>query len=207
VSHKRFSPKFDRTPAGTITIVTRGQSANPRDFVCRLCIHNPTLRCLPNKAPDFLSDLPCELAPKVVSYNQSIKLVAELDSESIKRLWDENQSAVAIPLTIADSRRQPRLKMETDIRIYSRSCGLLKGRTVDISESGIAAMLTLEAPVGEKVELEFAALTRTTGRSASTASFVSDCLSLYVSACAEWSILLALAQAEPFAVLPFLRLL
>jgi hypothetical protein len=29
------------------------------------------------------------------------------------------------------------------------------GRTVDISESGIAAMLTLEAPVGEILELEF----------------------------------------------------
>ncbi len=55
-----------------------------------------------------------------------------------------------------DARDQPRFKMETDIRIYSRSCGLLKGRTVDISESGIAAMLTLEAPVGEMVELEFA---------------------------------------------------
>ena len=54
-----------------------------------------------------------------------------------------------------DARDQPRFKMETDIRIYSRSCGLLKGRTVDISESGIAAMLTLEAPVGKMVELEF----------------------------------------------------
>src|ERR1700730_4261720 len=84
-----------------------------------------------------------------------MQIAAELDSESIKRLGDENQSAVAIPLTIADLRRQPRFKMETDIRIYSRSCGLLKGRTVDISESGIAAMLTLEAPVGEMVELEF----------------------------------------------------
>ena len=54
-----------------------------------------------------------------------------------------------------DAREQPRFKMETDIRIYSRSCGLLKGRTVDISESGIAAMLILEAPVGGMVELEF----------------------------------------------------
>jgi len=54
-----------------------------------------------------------------------------------------------------DARDQPRFKMETDIRIYSRPCGLLKGRTVDISESGIAAMLTLEAPVGGMVELEF----------------------------------------------------
>jgi hypothetical protein len=84
-----------------------------------------------------------------------MQLVAELDSESIKRLGDENQSAVAISLTIADARRQPRFKMETDIRVYSRSCGLLEGRTVDISESGIAAMLTLEAPMGEMVELEF----------------------------------------------------
>jgi hypothetical protein len=84
-----------------------------------------------------------------------MQLVAELDSEPIKRLWDQNQSAVAILLTIADPRRQRRFKMETDIRIYSRSCGLLKGRTVDISESGIAAMLTLEAPVGKMVELEF----------------------------------------------------
>jgi hypothetical protein len=45
--------------------------------------------------------------------------------------------------------------METDIIINSRTCGLLKGRTVDISEAGIAAMLTIEAPLGEIVELSF----------------------------------------------------
>jgi hypothetical protein len=84
-----------------------------------------------------------------------MQLVAELDSESIKRVGEENQFAVAISLTIADARRQPRFKMETDIRVYSRSCGLLERRTVDISESGIAAMLTLEPPMGEMVELEF----------------------------------------------------
>jgi hypothetical protein len=32
---------------------------------------------------------------------------------------------------------------------------MLKGRTVDISESGVAAMLTIEAPLGEVVELSF----------------------------------------------------
>ena len=32
---------------------------------------------------------------------------------------------------------------------------MLKGHSVDISESGIAAMLTIEAPVGEVVELNF----------------------------------------------------
>lgn len=59
----------------------------------------------------------------------------------------ENQSA--------DARRHPRFKIEVDVRIKSRTCGLLKGRTVDISESGIAAMLTIEAPLGEIVELSF----------------------------------------------------
>jgi PilZ domain len=67
----------------------------------------------------------------------------------------ESHSAVTRFHPIDDPRRQPRFEMVTDIRVYSRDCGLLKGRTVDISESGLAAMLTLEAPVGEMVELEF----------------------------------------------------
>jgi hypothetical protein len=62
-------------------------------------------------------------------------------------LKPENQSA--------DARCHPRFKIEVDIRIQSRTCGALKGRTVDISESGIAAMLTIEAPLGEVVELSF----------------------------------------------------
>jgi PilZ domain len=54
-----------------------------------------------------------------------------------------------------DLRRQPRFEIEVDIRIKSRTCGMLKGRTGDISESGIAAMLPIEAPLGENVELNF----------------------------------------------------
>jgi hypothetical protein len=54
-----------------------------------------------------------------------------------------------------DARRRPRYKIEVDITVYSRTCGLLKGRTVDISESGIAVMLRLEVPFGELVELNF----------------------------------------------------
>ncbi|MGC2170883.1 MAG: PilZ domain-containing protein [Candidatus Sulfotelmatobacter sp.] len=49
----------------------------------------------------------------------------------------------------------PRFKLEVDISIHSRTSGLLKGHTVDISESGISAMLRIEAPLGELVELEF----------------------------------------------------
>jgi len=33
---------------------------------------------------------------------------------------------------------------------------MLKGHTVDISESGISAMLRMEVPLGEVVELDFA---------------------------------------------------
>jgi hypothetical protein len=53
----------------------------------------------------------------------------------------------------ADDRWKPRFKIETEITISSRTYGLLKGRTVDISESGIAAMLPIGVSVGEIVEL------------------------------------------------------
>ena len=54
-----------------------------------------------------------------------------------------------------EARRHPRFELQTDIRVYSRTTGLLKGYTVDISESGISAQLKLEVSVGEVVELEF----------------------------------------------------
>jgi hypothetical protein len=57
---------------------------------------------------------------------------------------------------MVDNRRQPRFKLEVKISINSRTCGLLKGQTLDISESGISAMLRIEVPLGELVELEFA---------------------------------------------------
>lgn len=56
---------------------------------------------------------------------------------------------------LIDRRYQPRFKIEVDIKIHSKSRGLLKGRTVDLSESGISAILSLELPVGELVELDF----------------------------------------------------
>ena len=56
---------------------------------------------------------------------------------------------------IADARRYPRFKLEVDIKIDSRTCGLLKGYTVDISEGGVSAILKLEVPVSEVVVLDF----------------------------------------------------
>ena len=53
-----------------------------------------------------------------------------------------------------DLRRHPRFPLEADICIYPRDSPVVRGRTVDISESGISAMLRVEVPVGEVVRLE-----------------------------------------------------
>ena len=42
------------------------------------------------------------------------------------------------------------------MRVYPRDCAVVRGDTVDISESGISAMLREEVPVGEVVRLELA---------------------------------------------------
>lgn len=54
-----------------------------------------------------------------------------------------------------DARACPRFKMEVAIRIYPRDSPVIRGQTVDISESGISAMLRTEISVGEIVRLEF----------------------------------------------------
>jgi hypothetical protein len=67
----------------------------------------------------------------------------------------QNQAA-AIPVRdLPDARRKPRFKLDAHISINTKTCGVLVGRTVDISESGISALLKLEVPVGEFVELQF----------------------------------------------------
>jgi hypothetical protein len=67
----------------------------------------------------------------------------------------QNQPAAGSVRGRVDARRQPRFKIEVDISIHSRTCGVLQGQTVDISESGISAMLRIEVPLGEVVELNF----------------------------------------------------
>jgi hypothetical protein len=54
-----------------------------------------------------------------------------------------------------DARRHPRFKIAVDVRVYPRDCPVVHGATVDISESGISAMLRVEVPLGEVVRLEF----------------------------------------------------
>lgn len=54
-----------------------------------------------------------------------------------------------------DARRHPRFKIEVGVRVYPRGCPVVRGDTVDLSESGISALLRVEVPIGEVVRLEF----------------------------------------------------
>jgi hypothetical protein len=78
-----------------------------------------------------------------------------IDKRTGSEREDKNHSAVASVRTIPDPRRQPRFKIEIPITINSRTSGVLHGTTVDISESGIAAILPIEVLLGENVELNF----------------------------------------------------
>ena len=54
-----------------------------------------------------------------------------------------------------EARRHPRYKLEVEVRVYPRDVAVVRGHTVDISESGLSAMLRVEVPLGEVVRLEF----------------------------------------------------
>jgi hypothetical protein len=58
---------------------------------------------------------------------------------------------------VPDPRHKPRFQFTVAIRVNSRTCGQLTGRTIDLSESGVSALLIIEVPLGELVELEFTA--------------------------------------------------
>jgi hypothetical protein len=67
----------------------------------------------------------------------------------------QNLPAIGSVRETFDARRQPRFNIEVNIRIHSPTCGSLRGHAVDISESGISAMLKPEVPLDGVVELDF----------------------------------------------------
>lgn len=83
------------------------------------------------------------------------RVALDRQAEKVGNVTTENPSTTTPHWTVADSRRRPRFKLEVDVTINSRTCGMLMGRSVDISESGMAAMLTIETLLGEVVELGF----------------------------------------------------
>ncbi|HEX3819198.1 MAG TPA: PilZ domain-containing protein [Candidatus Sulfotelmatobacter sp.] len=56
---------------------------------------------------------------------------------------------------LVDARRHARFKLEANICVYPRNAEVVRGHTVDISESGVSAMLRGEVPLNEVVRLTF----------------------------------------------------
>jgi PilZ domain len=84
-----------------------------------------------------------------------------------------------------EARLCPRFKLDANLKIRSRTAGQLSGYALDISESGISAMLHIEVSMGEVVELDFELpLGRVNVR-----AIVRDkeCLSLWIPVCAAQS--------------------
>ena len=53
------------------------------------------------------------------------------------------------------TRRQPRFPLEADVVLRSKSAGIIPGRTVEISQSGMSAVLPVELPIiGEVFEFD-----------------------------------------------------
>jgi hypothetical protein len=63
-----------------------------------------------------------------------------------------------------ENRRYPRTQLDVYVRLYSEKKGFIPGRTVDLSESGIAAILPVELKIGESVilDIEFPSSTMNT---------------------------------------------
>ena len=67
----------------------------------------------------------------------------------------QDQAATGSAPGLDGVRHDPRFKLEVEISIRTRTHGVLAGYTVDISESGISAILKIEVPLSEIVELGF----------------------------------------------------
>ena len=72
-----------------------------------------------------------------------------------RRLASENDSGTSRTGKLIDARKHSRFKWGVDVKIYSRTRDRLMGRTVDISEQGLAVMVQIEIPLDQVVRLEF----------------------------------------------------
>jgi PilZ domain-containing protein len=66
---------------------------------------------------------------------------------------DQSQSRQT-PVRV-EQRGCPRFKLDVDVELHTRGGESLRGRTVDISESGISALLKVEIALDAVVEVEF----------------------------------------------------
>jgi hypothetical protein len=54
---------------------------------------------------------------------------------------------------VTEARRYPRFRLEVDVTVKSPTLGLIPGMSVEMSDSGMSAVLPVEVPVGEVVNL------------------------------------------------------
>ena len=73
---------------------------------------------------------------------------------SAYRLRQKRRRQILVQLADNDLRRHSRISLSIDVTLFSVTQGRIPGRTSDISESGFAATLPLELPVGEVVRAE-----------------------------------------------------
>ncbi len=74
---------------------------------------------------------------------------------TVRSHLDAGQTPAGQTPKVKEQRVRPRFKLEVEIRVYPRDSAVVRGHTVDISESGISALLRVEVPIGEVVRLEF----------------------------------------------------
>ena len=67
----------------------------------------------------------------------------------------ENDSGTSRTGKLIDARKHSRFNVDVDVKIYSRNSSRVMGRTVDISEQGLAGMVQIEIPLDQVVRLEF----------------------------------------------------
>jgi len=70
-------------------------------------------------------------------------------------LASENDSGTSRTGKLIDARKHSRFNVDVDVKIYSRNSSRVMGRTVDISEQGLAVMVQIEIPLDQVVRLEF----------------------------------------------------
>ena len=98
--------------------------------------------------------MPIELIPPFAELRKSAENQSEIVPERFA-VQSDLQSGAEYSRGPVDARRHPRYKVEVEIRVYPRNRLVIRGTTLDLSESGISAMLRLEIPLAEVLRLEF----------------------------------------------------
>ena len=112
----------------------------------------PCAECLPLNLPDDSAD-------RKDNVFRGLRGVTGILTRWVSLEWSElgigHQYGSDPARELMDTRRHPRFRVEVEIRVYPHNSAVVRGHTVDLSESGISALLREELRVDEVVRLEF----------------------------------------------------